>query len=378
MFKKYAITRILSLLFLYFILFTGETIDITAYEVLGIDFIKELKKAYVEGFGGTSVNESYLDFIKSILGDVVTKKIHEGEEDIFLETCTFFELAKSKFNPNSDGKVCIRIPISLAEIYESIYPGKRLQSIKSGLIKSRGHVTVTFFRDKLRLASNDFESFFDYSVLNITNHLSKFLEQEKGKGITSIILVGGYAESQVLTNAVKSKFPQMHIIKPEEAATSVLRGALILGHSPQCIRQRFSKYTFGISVRRFFDPSKHDEKYKYEDHGEVFCSLFSKIVERGQEVSPEDYLVIKTYRASKRSSLTNTGLYRTENPNPKYVDEAGFFFIGNIVSNYQGHSVNENIEIRGFFGLPELTFRALNLKSQTFVQCYMDYDFDFD
>lgn len=66
----------------------------------------------------------------------------------------------------------------------------------------------------------------------------------------------------MLLEGIKSTFPEMRTIVPKDAPWSVLRGAVIFGHDPSLIRQRRSKYTYGICVIEKFDSSIHNEKYK--------------------------------------------------------------------------------------------------------------------
>lgn len=152
------------------------------------------------------------------------------------------------------------------------HPGRDLKSVEAVTTMSKKQIKISFTGDKLRLASSDAESFFTQSVQNIIKHIRKLFQQKDGRGISTIILVGGYAESPILIEGIKSSFPNMRIIIPQDAAWSVLRGAVIFGHDPSLIRQRRSKYSYGVSVYRKFDPAKHDEERKYEKDGEFRCS----------------------------------------------------------------------------------------------------------
>lgn len=63
----------------------GGTIDITAHEVLEDGHVRELIKATGGNWGGTRVDEEYMDFIKSIIGEEATKHIEESKPDVFLK-----------------------------------------------------------------------------------------------------------------------------------------------------------------------------------------------------------------------------------------------------------------------------------------------------
>nr|XP_022298993.1 heat shock 70 kDa protein 12A-like isoform X1 [Crassostrea virginica] len=216
----------------------GGTIDITAHEVLNDGTVREIIKSNGGNWGGTSVDGEYLDFIKCFLGESVTQSIEQNEPQVFFEVCREFETAKRTIKPQSDMKFNVRIPSQLGEVYANLNPGKDLKSKKFVITKSKKHVFISFIGDKLRLAPKDAEDFFAETVNEITRHLKSLLQEKSGKGIATIILVGGFAESPMLTQAVKSAFPQMRVIIPHEAAWSVLRGAVIFGHDPSLIKEQ--------------------------------------------------------------------------------------------------------------------------------------------
>nr|XP_022300657.1 heat shock 70 kDa protein 12A-like [Crassostrea virginica] len=191
-------------------------------------------------------------------------------------------------------------------------------------------------------------------------------------GIGKIILVGGFAESPMLTQAVKSAFPQMRVIIPLEAAWSVLRGAVIFGHDPSLIKERRSKYTYGLRVFDTFDPTEHDEKYKYEQDGEILCCrLFSKLI------SIDDPVTVGEYRKSVEYKLTRIGheesieLYTSASSNPKYVDEKGCCFVGYILSAGHGFLLNETVNVMMRFGETEVEIKAHQSKTEKTVVYYL-------
>ena len=304
---------------------SGGTIDITAHEVLRNGTVKELIKANGGDWGGTSVDREYLDFIKCLIGTSVTRSIQESAPHIFFEIARDFENAKRTIKPQSDIKFNVRIPSQLGDAYAKMFHGEDLRSKEMVLTKRKKQVRISFLGDKLRLAPKDAENFFGESLKEITLHLKKLFLQKSARGIATIILVGGFAESSVLTQAIKSSFPEMRVIIPQEAAWSVLRGAVIFGHDPSLIKYRRSKYTYGLHIFKPFDPVKHDEKYKYVEDGEVRCDkLFSELVKIDELVTVGEYQKTKHYFIEKHYEDGNGALYTSTLENPKYVDERVF------------------------------------------------------
>ena len=133
-------------------------------------------------------------------------------------------------------------------------------------------------------------------------------------------MVGGFAESPMLIQGIKSEFPEMRVIIPQEAAWSVLRGAVIFGHDPSLIKERRSKYTYGVRVFDTFDPTVHDEKYKYEEDGEILCCrLFSKLISIDDPVTVGEYRNPVEYKLTRIGHEGSIELYTSESSDPKYV-----------------------------------------------------------
>ena len=168
----------------------------------------------------------------SLIGESVTQSIQQNEPNVFFEVCSDFESAKRTIKLQSDMKLNVRIPSHLVEAYANLNPGKDIKSKKFVFTKSQGNISISFIGDKLRLASKDAEGFFAEPVNEITSHLKNLLQQKSGKGIATIILVGGFAESSMFIQGIKSAFPDMRVIIPLEAAWSVLPGACLLYTSP--------------------------------------------------------------------------------------------------------------------------------------------------
>lgn len=359
-------------MFVYFCLI-GGTVDVTAHQVTADGNVKELIRPTGGNWGGTRVDEEYIDLIKCLIGETATNDINQNASNVFFEACREFESAKRTIKPKSDTKFNVRIPMQIGEIYMRTYPGKDLRSVDSVTRRrSEKQIKISFTGDKLRLLSSDAEDFFSQSVQKIIEHLKQLFQKKNGKGISTIILVGGYAESPILISAIKSSFPHMRTIIPKSAAWSVLQGAVIFGHDPSLITQRRSKYTYGISVFEKFDPKKHDEKYKYEKDGKLRCGkLFSKLVELDEIVTVGEYQKEDYYEIAEHSMVGNLGLYSSTSNNPKYIDEEGCFYIGCILNPGHGFLLNEEIVIKMCFGETEIEFNAYQPKSQKTARYFL-------
>lgn len=350
----------------------GGTIDITAHQVMEDGNVRELIKATGGNWGGTRVDEEYMNFIKCLIGETTTKELSKNAANVFFEASREFELVKRTIKPNSDIKFTVRIPSQMGETYMKIHRAKYLKSVKSVLTKNKKTINISVIGDKLRMASNDAEDFFADSISKITCHLKRLFCLENGKDISTIILVGGFAESAMLIEGIKSNFPKMRIIIPQEATWSVLRGAVIFGHDPSLIRQRRSRYTYGVGIQEKFDPTKHDEKYKFEKKGESWCyHLFSKLLEVDEIVTVGEYQKEKAYFLTERNEDGDINLYSSTIQNPKYVFDQGCSYIGCILPSGHNFLLNENIFVKMCFGHTEIEVSAFQPKSKQTAVYYL-------
>ena len=333
--------------------------------------MRELIKANGGDWGGTSVDREYLDFIKCLIGDSVTQDLEQNAPHVFFDVCKEFEHAKRSITPECDIIFNVRIPIQLGEMYKKMHPKEDLRSKEVVVTKHKKRVKISFMVDKLRLTPEDAKDFFTESTDAITSHVKTLLQRSK-MDITTIILVGGFAESQMLTQAVKSEFPEMRLIIPHEAASSVLRGAVIFGHDPSLIKERRSKYTYGIEVFDTFDSSTHDEKYKYKEDGALQCGdLFNKIIEIDEPVTVGEYQNEKSFIIHTIGKDGNLHLYSSLKQNPKYVDEKECCFIGSILSPGHDFLSNETINVMMRFGETEIEIKAYQPKSDKTMRYYL-------
>lgn len=191
-----------------------------------------------------------------------------------------------------------------------------------------GQVSVT--ADKLRTTPEQAQHFFQETSGHIVNHLRSILS--KVQGIETILMVGGFSESPMLQNAIRTNFPELRIIIPEDASMAVLMGAVIFGHNPSAIISRVSKFTYGVRVYTKFDPRVHPESRKLVIEGEEKCKVFDKHVEIDQEVyvgyaSPE-----KSYFPSyKNNPKIGIKIFISEDKNPMYTD--GCKYLGCVAAD---------------------------------------------
>ncbi|XP_076088878.1 heat shock 70 kDa protein 12A-like [Mytilus galloprovincialis] len=215
----------------------GGTVDITSNEILESGQLKEIHSASGGPWGGNTINTRIWKLLRGIFGDkVVTKFIAEHRDD-YLELARRVELKKRTVT--SDGKITLEIERSL--IIEA-------QNFNPDIIAEEYKDKVKLIRNKLIFSTDVVLQIFKDGIDKIITYVQDLLDQPETKGVSTLLLVGGYAACDLLKDAMKTKFNQLTVICPLDPDLAVLKGAVIMGHMDTAIVGRIAKWHYGIAV----------------------------------------------------------------------------------------------------------------------------------
>ena len=113
-------------------------------------------------------------------------------------------------------------------------------------LKMRGRSTVVFPAEIVR-------GFFKPVLDSICTHVARLVAAHP---VQYIFLVGGFAESQILQEAIKARFSSAnrHVIVPVRPGLAVLRGAVQFGQNQDVFSTRVARFTYGIGCSEEYDP----------------------------------------------------------------------------------------------------------------------------
>ena len=303
----------------------GGTIDITAHEVLHGGGLREIHQASGGDWGGSSVNKQFLDYMTShVFGQDVIEVIKQKHPADWLEFQNNFERKKCTYNAKIDSKVTLRLPASFSDAFEE----KNGTTIRTKLENADICSQISCLKDKIRLSTDLFKSFFDRSIENIHRKVKHVLD--KLPDIKSILVVGGFAECKLLTESIRNAFENHIVLLPEDPSLAVLKGAVIFGFSPNTIRSRVCRYTYGIAKqRKFIEGRDPEEKRRYEN-GKFFCDdVFDKHVERGSIIEIGQFQDEKEYRTVRKDQrMVYLELYASTDKNPNFTTDESCHCIG--------------------------------------------------
>lgn len=321
------------------ILFTvaGGTVDITVHEVLEDGKLKELHKASGGDWGGTKVDNAFKQMLIKIFSLPVLRQFQREATDDYIDLFREFEVKKREISPKKDTKITLRLPSSLRDTFEK----KTGESISDVIKQTNFADKMTFTGDKLRAEVSVYKSFFDEAIKGTVDHVEALLNDRSTKGTSSILMVGGFSESAMLQAAIRTKFPHMKVIIPEEAGLVVLKGAVVFGHKPSAIQTRVSKYTYGIELNALFEEDKHDLSKRIESGGRYFCKeVFDKHVEVGQLLKYGEPQSERTYRPlTSTQDYVDVNVFATDTKDPLYVSDKCCKQVGKVKVTVRDMSV---------------------------------------
>lgn len=335
----------------------GGTVDITVHEVQCNGTLKELDKASGGAWGGTRVDESFKEMLEEIVGGGMMEEFALSHTADFIDLFRDFETKKRNVKDDSPGKITIRIPINLQELYEE----RTKEEIKKRIRQTKYKDDLTWVGDRLRIDKPRFVELFSAACDGMVDHVKKLLKSPKVRGTNNILMVGGFSESPLLQKRIREEFPSCRVIIPQEAGLAVLKGAVIFGHQPATIAARIAKYTYGISTNTKFDRSKHPmSKLKMVEGKEKCKDVFDKHVSIGQLLEIDDVQSEKSYwPLYSNQTQISLPVYTSTTEDPSFVDEPECCYLGKLTVDIPKVSSDREVSSCFIFGGTELKVQAV-------------------
>lgn len=343
----------------------GGTVDITVHTIQCDGSLAEIAKASGGAWGGTQVDNAFIEFLDEITGNEFMKSYRSNNTGDFFDLMREFEVKKRTVSNNTTGKITFRIPVSFPSDFES-KTGKNLMEYMS-TTQHAGRVHIK--RDKIQLDADIFKGFFTRSISETIAHVQEILQVKIMADINTILMVGGYAESEIVQEKIKDAFPTKQIIVPVEAGLAVLKGAVMFGHDPQVVKSRVSKYTYGVATNTRFIKGIHPEKCKFLFGGIYMCCILFDPFVRAGDLVPIDSVVTSVYTSDINDVKEGVGIYMSTNKTPTYVTDADCFKLGNIYLDEPDHRV----EVEMQFGGTEFSVQITDLDTK--VKRFNTFDF---
>jgi len=223
----------------------GGTIDMCVHEILDDGNLRELDRATGGHAGGSTVNEEFLRFLKTLLGSDALKIYARDFPHAYQELQSRIEDKKCRFTNSSDA-ITLNLDadlISIAKVH-----CKKNESIEDKIAGSSFGNAVSYRSqgNLLKVDKSVVKKIFQPSVETVIQCLKKILTECANDNISTLLLVGGYSESEYLRDTIQTSFSDMQIIKVEDGRLAVVKGAVMLATNQSTIIERRSRFTYGF------------------------------------------------------------------------------------------------------------------------------------
>ena len=264
----------------------GGTVDIAVHKwngsaVQSTLHIDEIHKVHGGPCGSFAVNRQFEIFMKKLLQISDSEILSSFELPWNNLIYDNFEKEKHSFHPD-DTAITITMPERICK-----YIRNKGTSIEE-LVKSHPSTSLKWDNEVNGIAfKHDLMLDFFKPVFNqIIHHIDTVLKAPECKNVTKIILVGGFALSKHLQNAVKEQFPAYTLEMGPNPWLSVIYGAINFGKNHNIVRSRIIRQTIGIETWDIFVPGYHKEKYKISVQDKCYCTkIFTKFFEVNERIS---------------------------------------------------------------------------------------------
>lgn len=322
-------------------------------------------------WGGSTVEDEFCALLESICGHEVFQDFQKRFMGDMIDLLQTFEFKKRIFIPEKDSPFSIKIPITLVEHYNNHSGDHKIQEV----LKTKFNEEITLSGDKLRISPQIFIRLFEKSTSSIVKHIQSLFEKSEVSDVSILLLVGGFAESTVVRDAIVSHFPNIQIIHPPESVSTVVKGSVLFGHEPKSIVARVCKYTYGIAMMTPFKEGLSDPKKKRIINGEAMCDdVFDVHLSVGERVSLSDKRAGREYSLHSGQSHSLLEVYVSSVPHPKDVTENSCTRLGSLVLEVPGDSrEKDKIVVCLYYSGTELGVSAFNPQTNQKTETYFDF-----
>ena len=182
----------------------------------------------------------------------------------------------------------------------------------------------------------------------IIHHIQDLLLIPELSRIEYLFLVGGFAESPVLQDAVRNAFrSNIRVVIPQDVSLTILKGAVMFGLDPTLVHIRRSVLTYGVGCLHKFVPGKHPpEKRVIKGDTEWCTDIFDTFVYADQAVSLGQ-TVTRSYtpaQACQRSTVIT--LFASEKEFVRFVTDPGVTRVGELKVEMPDITAGKSRELR--------------------------------
>ena len=311
-----------------FTLSSGGTVDITVHEVMESGNVKEVVAASGGAAGGTNVDAEFKQLLTKLWKDEFIKCLQAENSRQWLNIEHSFERAKRNASPSAKTNFNLfSLTLSMNKKYQEATGGDIWDSFENnehlGIIFNDSDSTIAIKSDRMNQV-------FKPTIDRILKCVDDVMKQIYG--IKYIFMVGGLSSSQYLSNAIKEAFGYKAIVFiPEDPALAVLKGAVEFGFTPDFVRSRIARKTYGAGCTLPFDESIHKPENKIMAESGARCDkLFCMYIQKNTSVELGSSVIEQYSPLYGDQEDMTIPIYSSDSDNPMYTDDEGTKKIGSL------------------------------------------------
>lgn len=354
----------------------GGTVDMTVHQIrLPEGHLKELYKATGGPYGSLGVDYEFEKLLCKIFGEDFIEQFKIKRPAAWVDLMIAFESRKRAAAPDRTNPLNITLPFSFIDYYKKF----RGHSVEHALRKSNVDFVKWSSQGMLRMSPDAMNALFKPTIDQIIQHLSEVFDKPEVTNVKFLFLVGGFAESPLLQQAVQSAFgSRCRVIIPQDVGLTILKGAVLFGLDPAVIKVRRSPLTYGVGVLNRFVEGKHPPEKLLVKDGTRWCTdVFDKFISADQSVALGE-TVTRSYTPAKPSQLVIViNIYSSEQDDVSFITEPGVKKCGTLRLDLTGTdaSVPNRREIKTLmqFGDTEIKAMAVDVATSKSVKVGIDF-----
>ncbi|KAJ7353716.1 hypothetical protein OS493_032586 [Desmophyllum pertusum] len=297
----------------------GGTLDVTAHDILADGTITEIYQVTGGAYGGIYVDENFVSLLENLFGIPTVKEFRLKYPADWLRMMNDFEMKKRGRRAFDDKATRIVLPRKFIEMIDSI------KDLTKRLKKSCNlHDVEILNNEYLCLGPKTMKKLFDPVVNGIVSHMKGLFDRPALKNVSCLFMVGGFAESVILQEAIKTALiPTCNVLTPNYAGIAVVQGATMFGQKPNIIKSRIMATTYGFAVHRKFNPEIHDPSKKHiAEYGALCKDIFDVIVKEGDSVKVGERKRSIRHPLHSDGTSVSYAFYTSTDPNVKYITDS--------------------------------------------------------
>ncbi|XP_035256800.1 heat shock 70 kDa protein 12A isoform X2 [Anguilla anguilla] len=353
----------------------GGTVDLTVHQIrLPEGHLKELYKASGGPYGSIGVDYEFEKLLCKIFGPDFIDQFKIKRPAAWVDLMIAFESRKRAAAPDRTNPLNINLPFSFIDYYKKF----RGHSVEHALRKSNVDFVKWSSQGMLRMNPDAMNALFKPTIDHIIQHLGELFEKPEVSNIKFLFLVGGFAESPLLQQAVQTMLQgRCRIIIPHDVGLTILKGAVLFGLDPGVIKVRRSPLTYGVGVLNRYVEGRHPPDKMLVKDGTRWCTdVFDTFIAADQSVALGETVKRSYTPARPAQQVIVINVYCSEREQVGFISDPGVRKCGTLrldVSGTESPAPRREIQTLMQFGDTEIRAMAVDVATSRSVKAGIDF-----